>query len=377
VRRVLHFTAARTAGGLIGHLRLLAPLTAERGWESTVMIPEAPALDAAAGAMARDGLALHRGSVAGKGDLRGLLAFRRTLRDLSPDLLHVHLASPFESLPVILGTPRARGPRIVTTEHAPSHHPLEHPWSRAAKRLAGRRVNRVIALSARDADLLVRSFGLPVGRIRAIPNGVAIPPSRDRVEARRRLGIPENRPVLAYAGEIVETKGLGDLIDALAILARGSAAVPAPLAVLAGEGPFASEIPRRAGAAGIGDLLRLAGRLDPPTDLLAACDLFVLPSHAEAMPLALLEAMAAGRPVIASRVGGIPDVVREGIEGLLVPARDPAALAVAIGRLLSDAALRERMGEAARARVEASFSARAMADATCALYDEVARGGRP
>lgn len=365
-RVVLHHAAAPVPGGLLGHLALLAPRTAAHGWLSEVVMRPDPALDETASEIQRTGLTVRRLVVKGKGDLPGLIAFRRAIREADPAILHVHLASPVESLPVLLAAPRLSKAAIVVTEHAPSHHPAERPWSRAAKRLAGRSVARVVALSAEDADYLEREFGVPAAKIRRLWNGVEIPaavPSRE--EARRRFGLPPDAAVLGYVGEIAEKKGLSDLVAAMRALAGN------PIALLAGDGPFAGPLGDEAGRAGLGDRFRLLGPLRPPHDIYAACDVFVLPSHGEAMPLALLEAMAAGRPVVAARVGGIPEALRDGVEGLLVPPRDPEALRASISRLLGDAALRERMGSAARSRVEDSFGVDRMVAATCALYDEV------
>jgi glycosyltransferase involved in cell wall biosynthesis len=371
VRRVVHYAAAAIHGGLLRHVALLAPLTAAHGWQSEVFIRPEPALDAIASELHDAGVLVRRLTVTGRGDLRGLLALRRALREIAPSILHVHLASPVESLPVIVATPRLSTARIVTTEHAPTHHPSEWPWSRAVKRIAQRHVARVIALSDADARYLRESFGVPGPKIRRLASGVPLPPSPpSRREARGRLGLREGDLVLGYAGEIAEKKGVGDLLGAMAAIEG------APIALLAGEGPLTAALREEAARAGLGDRFRLLGSLRPPDDLYAACDLFVLPSHGEAMPLALLEAMAAGRPVVATAVGGIPEAIQEGVEGLLVAPRDRGALASAIARLLGDAPARERMGRAARARVERSFGVERMAAAVCALYDEVDGPGR-
>lgn len=374
MRRVVHVTAATVMGGLLTHVARLAPRTGAHGWESQVVFPPGAALDGTADALESREVIVHRESVRGKGDLRGLLAMRRLVSIAAPDLLHVHLSSPVESLPLLLGVPRRGTLRIVTTEHAPSHHPAERPWSRLAKRRSLARIARVIALSSPDAGYLESVFHVPPEKLRRVPNGVPIPESPpDRDGARRRLGLGEGDEVIGYVGALAESKGLKDLVEAVAALAP---ARPVPVVLLGGEGDYAAEIREQAEAAGIGARVRLLGLLHPPDDLYAACDLFVLPSHGEAMPLALLEAMAAGRPVVATEVGGIPDVVRNGVEGTLVPSRQPRALSAAIGALLADARGRERMGRAARARVESGFSLDRMVAATCALYDEVVSGPR-
>ncbi len=377
LRRAVHYAAAPVPGGLLAHVRMLATRTGGRGYGSEVWIRPSGALDPFARELAASGVPVRRLTVEGKGDLTGLLRLSRDLRALRPEIFHVHLASPVESLPVLLGAGTG-GARIVTTEHAPTHHPVERRWSRAAKRRALRRIARVIALTVSDAVYLRDRFRVEEARIRVIPNGVDPDPDLPpRSEARRRLGIAEGVPVLGYVGEIVEKKGLPELVEAVRLLAvrRGPRAdrddLAVPVAVLAGEGPFRADLERIVAHHSLAGRVLLPGPLRPPDALYAACDIFVFPSRGEAMPLALLEAMAAGLPVVATAVGGIPEAVRPGREGWVTPVRDPRALCEAIGRLIGDPSARERMGRSARQRVREAYSVDRMVDATCALYDEV------
>jgi glycosyltransferase involved in cell wall biosynthesis len=356
---------------------MLATRTAGRGYRSEVWIRPSGALDPFASEIAASGIPVRRLTVEGKGDLTGLLRLSRSLGALRPEILHVHLASPVESLPVLLAAGKG-GARIVTTEHAPTHHPAQRPWSRAAKRRASRRIARVIVLTNSDAAYLRDEFHVQEAKIRVIANGVDPDPDLPpRSEARRRLGIAEGAPVLGYVGEIVEKKGLPELVEAVRLIVGrgGPSADPddraMPVTVLAGEGPFRADLERLVAHHGLGRRVLLPGPLHPPDALYAACDIFVLPSRGEAMPLALLEAMAAGLPVVATEVGGIPEVVRSGQEGWVTPVRDPRALSEAIGRLIGDPSSRERMGRSARQRVREAYSVDRMVEATCALYDEV------
>jgi len=388
VRRILHYTAAAVPGGLLlGHLLPLASGTAAHGYQSEVWIRPEVVLDGVAADLVRRGVEVRRLTVEGKGDLRGMIALARALRRARPDILHVHLASPVESMPVLLLAPRIGRARIVATEHLPTHHPRRRAWSRMVKAWASRRVARVVTVSPADTDYLVREFGLPREKMRYVPNGVPLHASLPaREEARRALGVSPAATVIGYVGEITERKGLADLVEALAIVARPDGASPAgahagldrsPVVLLAGEGPFAAAIREHAARTHLDDRLRLLGPLRPPHAVYAACDIFVLPSHSEAMPLALLEAMAAGRPVVATAVSGVPEVVRDGVEGYLVPPRDPESLADALARMLADPPGRERMGIAAKRRVEEAFSVERMVAVTCALYGEVLAGGPP
>ena len=365
MRRILHYTAAAVPGGLLlGHLMPLALGTANKHYASEVWLRPDAALDDDAATLERGGVTIQRLTIEGKTDLGGMLAFSRAYRRARPDILHIHLASPVESLPVILIAARLSSAPILTTEHLPTYHPAERAWSRSLK--AAVPVGRIITVSPADAEYLVTHFGLPREKMRYVPNGVAIKKDiPSRTEARERLRLPASAIVAAYVGEITERKGLVELVEAW------SAVDAKAIILLAGAGPLAEELANRARAAGLTERFRLLGSLRPPDLLYAACDLFVLPSHHEAMPLALLEAMAALRPVVATHVGGIPEVVREGVEGYLVAPRDPKALAAALGRMIGDEKARERMGSAARRRVEESFSVEKMIAGTCAVYDEL------
>ncbi len=225
--------------------------------------------------------------------------------------------------------------------------------------------------------------GYPQERVHAIPNGVAIPAPADaerKAAARAALAganvamqVPEGTQVAVYTGRLHEAKGLIDLIDAwTTVVARR----PHARLWIVGEGPMERDLARLITARRLLSQVTLAGVFDSVDEVLAAADVFVLPSWEEGMSLALLEAMAAGLPVVATDIPGNRQLVSDGQEALLVPPRAPVALAAAIERVLADAPRAERLGEAARARVEGSYSLRAMADAHLALFERLAQHNR-
>jgi glycosyltransferase involved in cell wall biosynthesis len=187
-------------------------------------------------------------------------------------------------------------------------------------------------------------------------------------DAKARLGLDPRRPVVGSVGRLEIRKGHGDFLAAAhAMLPRANGLRPQVL--LVGDGPLRAALARRADELGIAGSVRFTGALTDVRDALAAMDVFVLPSRAEGMSNALLEAMAAARPVIATAVGGNREVV-DASSGVLVPAGDVDALAGAMLALLADAGRARRLGEAARRRVTEGFSARAMVRRLEALYDE-------
>ncbi len=224
----------------------------------------------------------------------------------------------------LLGVPcvvKAHGTDVNVVARWPSVRPLIARTLRAARFSTG--VSRALV------DDLVR-LGAPTDRAVLLPNGVdrALFQPRDRGEARRALALPEGCRIVLFVGGLDPEKGVRELVDAFAVIRHGAAA-PVHL-VLVGEGPLDAEIRARAAALGAAaGRIVLAGAQDLAgvARYLAAADLLALPSWAEGTPNVVLEALAAGRPVVASRVGGIPDVVVEGITGILVAPRDPDDLA--------------------------------------------------
>lgn len=227
----------------------------------------------------------------------------------------------------------------------PMHHWVS--W-RDKVMIGGLRFRRYIALSERVALELQRYYGVPCRRIEVIPNGVNLerfsPAPDDRIATRRRLGVPADAPMLLFVGHEFERKGLAHVIDALAALGREARLV----VVGAGRAaPFVQQAERL----GVSERVLFTGpRRDLP-ELYRAADAFVFPTAYEAFSLVCMEAMACGLPVFASRVGGIEDYLRDGVNGHFVKA-DGAAIVAALAPVLSDPALRERLRLGAVATAE-------------------------
>jgi glycosyltransferase involved in cell wall biosynthesis len=284
-------------------------------------------------------------------------------------LVHCHNATA-----LFLGSRAARragGLPVLYTEHdrdmpAPLRHRLLHRW-------LARGVTRTVAVSRRLADALVRWEGFPAARTEAVLNGCVDPREAfagDRARARAELGWDE-APIALAVGSLTPVKGHAALLAAWpAVLAR----VPGARVVLAGDGPLRAELERRAAALPPGGALLLGGRTDVPR-LLAAADLFVLPSRSEGLPLALVEAHGAGRASVAFDVGGIGEVLQDGRTGRLAPAGDEAALGAAIAELLTDTDRRVALGLAARERFLAEFTHERMVARYVQIYRGLRDGG--
>jgi glycosyltransferase involved in cell wall biosynthesis len=227
----------------------------------------------------------------------------------------------------------------------------------AAQRLAYGTAALVVANSQAAVRQLLAE-GVSPRRIRLVPNGVDLPAfgaPRVKRELRRVVTVANLRP----------EKGLDTLLDAVPHVL---AAHPEAEFVVAGDGPVAPALAAQARARGVADRVAFLGRCDDVPALLAASDIFVLPSRSEALPNAVIEAMAAGLPVVASRVGGIPELITPGTNGQLVPPDDPRALSAAIVELMDHPSFAQALGQASRARTEREFSFDRMVNRVTSLY---------
>lgn len=338
---------------------------------------------------------------AGGGAVADALA-RDGFRVIVPGLDRIYARSDADRLAAILAGERIR---VVHTHAYPAgvlgrraaaragiaariahYHSVYTMWRlrhRLVERRLARRTHAIACISDAVAAFARDRVGIPEGRIRVIRNGVSetyADGMLSRGDARRRLGerfrlVPEEFVAVCVAG-LNPQKGHRVLLGALRLLDSQSRGRHKIKLLVAGSGP--EEPALRAmhpGHAPHGSEARYLGLLEDPRLVYAAADVFVLPSvEREGLGLAILEAMACGLPVVASRVGGIPEAVEDGVTGILVPPGDPAALAAALGRLRLDRDLGRRMGEAGRDRARRLFSASAMVRSLEALYREALEG---
>jgi glycosyltransferase involved in cell wall biosynthesis len=274
------------------------------------------------------------------------------LRKLDAPLVHVQTASrgSFWRKAVVCFMARAAGrPYLVHLHGGGFSRFYEHesgPIGRRAIRSTLAHAALVVALSEEWRERLLKIC--PTARVEVLHNAVAVPAAA-RVQSRQAA-----RPTLLFLGHLLPDKGVFDLVKAFAEVARRA---PDLRLVLGGVGQVAS-VCELATQLGVRERLEVPGWLGPEdkTAALGASTMFLLPSYHEGMPMALLEAMSWGLPVIATPVGGIPQIVASEVNGLLVAPGDITALAAAITRLLEDSALAGRLGTAARATIERGFS---------------------
>lgn len=367
----------QSRGGPVDHAVDVAGELVRLGHESHLLGPAGPHLD-----RARDqGVQVAQVDVRSKHDLTGARAVDGALTRLRPDVVHLQ-----DRRAGLVGRAVAlrRGLPSVYTLHGvpdplaglvPGNHDflgLPRSATRRARldnltleRLLARvRGSAVITPCEALAGYARTHVGIPAARVRAVHNGVPatwLEPGRETSDMRR-----PGRVTALWLGVMQPVKRVPELVAA-------AAGVEGLDLVLVGDGPERGRVEAAVAAAGAGDRIRLLGYRDDPAPLVRTADLLVLPSAAEACPMVVLQAMACGIPVVASRAGGIPELIRDGVDGRLVATADDTALRAALAELAADPALRERLGAAARDRVAESFTVRRCTEGLVAAYTEVAR----
>lgn len=306
-------------------------------------------------------------------DLRALVSLVRLMRRYRPHLVETHTAKAGllgRLAAVLAGFPR---PVVIHTYHG---HVLEGYFSpRAAavyrwlEHLMAKASNCLVGVSQATVDDLVRLGVAPPDRFRVIPIGLDLEPfltatPEEATRFRDEVGARDGDVLLVYIGRLVPIKRLDVLLEAVA-LARDAGA-PLRL-VVAGDGEARPEVEAHVRRLNLTDHVRLLGFRDDLPRIMSGADLAVLTSDNEGTPVALIEAAAAGTPAVATRAGGVPDVIAPGT-GVLVPPGDPAAFASALGCLAADPQLRRQMGRCAREHVRERFSAERLLRDTDALY---------
>jgi len=311
------------------------------------------------------------GSLVGRRALRQGLRVRRLLRSRGIDVVHCH-----DKYSNAFVTPWARsaGVPVIASRRWELFERRAHAF---LNQVAYRIADRVLANSHGVAALL-HAEGVPASSIAVVPNfvdeaGFAPPDRAERGRWRAGFGVPSDALVVGVVARLTPVKDHATLLRAVAALAPTH---PALHLVLVGEGPCRESLEALARELAIAGRVHFTGYRPHLPNLHHAFDLSALTSRSEGFPNSVVEAMAAGRAVVATRVGGTPDAVEDGVTGLLVRPGDPAALAAAFGTLLADPARRTAMGERALVHAESRYAAGVAIGALEELYEQLAAGAR-
>lgn len=290
----------------------------------------------------------------------------KLIRQKHVDLLHAH-----EFTMNVYGSIAAwnTGVPVITTVHGKGYYG-DNWWRRLAYRFVARQVFQMVAVSVDIRRLLIERIGVRSHNLVTIYNGIdskAYCPSEGREQMRKELGIAETAPVIGTIGNLYPVKGHTYLLKAAGRVVR---MFPESLFLIVGRGGLLQNLQEEARQFGIERNVRFLGFREDIPNLLQAMDLFVLPSLSEGLALSLLEAMSAALPVIATDVGGNPEVVLDGETGFLVPPKDPESLALKIMFLFRNRSLAQKLGVNGQQRVEEKFNLERMVSAYQQFYED-------
>jgi glycosyltransferase involved in cell wall biosynthesis len=362
--RVLHLHKITGIGGSERHLLTLLPALRARGVDARFLGLDVAGSDAPRFYAELEAAGIPARHVRCATDVSPRLAAAviRAVRDERPDLLHTHLVHAD-----VYGSAAARTLRIphVSTRHNDDPY-LAGPFRHVDRAFASR-ARRLVAISHAVRDFLVTIAGYDGGRVETIHYGLDGPPSTRSEITPAQAGVPAAGELLLAAGRLTEQKDHATALRAFAVVRKRRPDVC--LAILGG-GPLAGETRQLARTLGVEEAVFLPGRVEL-ADWLDAATVFVHPSRWEGFGMVLLEAMLAGLPIAATRASAIPEVVSDGVTGLLVAPGDWRGLAAALDELVGDRERAVALGTAGRERARRRFSVERMTARTLALYDDV------
>jgi glycosyltransferase involved in cell wall biosynthesis len=384
--KVLRVIARLNMGGPALHVAYLSAGLRDRGYDTTLVAGTlARGEDSMAFVAEELGIEVVRIEELGREisplrDLRAIVRLARLIRRERPQIVHTHTAKAgtVGRLAAILAGSR-RPPVVVHTFHGHVLRgyfgPLRSRFFLLLERWLAARTTALIAVGPQVRDDLVGLGVAPADRFTVIRLGIELEervrPSHDgRAETRRYLGIPDQRFMVGWVGRMTAVKRTDDVLAAFKRLRDDG--VEACLCMV-GDGPDRERLERLASELGVMRDTLFLGYQEDVAPYYAAFDALVLPSANEGTPVSVIEALAAGTPVVATRVGGVPDVVREGAEGFLVETGATDELAERLSRLAGDAELRHRLGQSGRERVLKRYAVERLLDDVDRLYRELLR----
>lgn len=285
-----------------------------------------------------------------------------------PDILHCHLIPSniiAKPLGALLGVPV-----VINHDHTNDTRRADSRLLLTLDRFSNRFASHIVAVSASCREFLITRESIPANDVTLVPNAIDLrrfsPSTARRDQARVELGLPASARVVAGVGRLNPQKNFSLFLDIAAQLAPR---FPGLHFLLAGDGPEEKMLREKAADLGIANRVTFSGYVADTRLVYLAADVLLMPSRYEGLPMTLLEAMAMGLPVVASRLDGIAEVIGDGREGFLVPSDDASLFVERTATLLQDAELSSRIAQNARAKIEASFSVERMTSAVEEIYD--------
>ena len=357
MRHVLFYTDTPNVGGAEKQMLLLARHLKPAGFNVSLAYGLYSALKTLRPEFEKQCERVYEIPAFGKHDPRHYFGLKKILRDGKFDLVHLHLWNPGSCRYAFLAT---KGFPLVTTEHDPFEL---SGLKRAFKKSALRRTSQTVALSRQNQEFMMSEYELSAQKLNLVPNGIELEAFRGEPQ-KAALPVLPGDTVITCIAELHPRKGHKYLLDAFLKLQK---TIPHLQLVLVGEGPLRSELEKKYSSPNIHFL---GWREDIP-QILAASDMLVLPSLKEAFGLVILEAMASRVPVIATRAGGVPDLIESGKTGYLVPSANSDKIESAILNLLHNSDQKKDVVETAYQTVGSHFTAQKMAESTAQVYQKI------
>lgn len=356
--RVLHVEAGKHYYGGARQVAYIIEGLAHRGVENVLACPVKAEIAAAVGTSAQ----IHELPMRGDADAGMALRLAALIRAAKPDLVHLHSRRGADLWGGVAA--RMAGVPCVLSRR------VDNPEARWLVALKYALYDHVITISEGICDVLLAE-GLAPQKVSCVRSAVDAEPYLRPVDAaafRREFGLPENAVVIGMVAQLIQRKGHRYLLEAVRTLQKD---YPELRIVLFGQGPLRDDLENAVAADGLTGIVRFAGfRKDLPA-WLGGLDILAHPADMEGLGVSLLQASAAAVPIVASRAGGMPEAVLDGVTGIIIPPGDVQALTAALRRLLDDAQLREQMGAAGRSRILNEFSVDAMVDGNLSIYRAV------
>lgn len=376
---IVLFSSSFCMGGLEAHLIDLAKGLRRGGWRVALICSTRPDIEPLRERLREVGVHVH--TVAEAGNVFQLIPRARHLvrvLQLHPGcVVHLHLQGDSGGTLMLLASKIARVAAVVRTLHNPPVPPITRRLRRVVQ-ITDRLLNRVICVSPETKREHVEKLGRNPEKLVVIPHGVDLARFShltSRAEVRRELSVGKDEILVGTVARLAEKrKGMAEFVEMAALLAQRR---PKVRFIVVGDGPLRQELEKQAARLGLAGRLLFTGHREDVQRLMVAMDVAVFPSSYEAGPYVMLEAMAMSRAVVITPTGLAVDMIKPGVNGVLVPFHDPAATSEAVERLLADPATAARMGEAAREMVVKGYSTELMIDALAGVYRELAPPAMP
>lgn len=311
------------------------------------------------------------GEISPAKDYAAIRILIKHLHNTKTSILHAH--SSKGALVGRLAAVVARTPVVIFTAHNSIFYEEWPGWKKrlfaSVEKFLARFTDRIITVSDALKQEIMEMEGLPSKQITTIYNGIEVDKftgKSDPLHIRKSMNIPELGPVVGTIARLAPQKGISFFLKAASLLKEYQVNF-----VIIGDGPLEESLKQEAVDLGLQGRVTFTGRREDISDILSTLDIFVLPSVTEGLPLTILEAMAAGKPIVATRVGGIPEVIVDGKTGIIVPPKDPEAMAVALASLLGGREKMAKIGLAGQKLVKDKFTIDTMVERTMNLYSQL------